>query len=93
MTPTALRATGDRVLIQKHAKARQDGAIHLPERFSHPSWEATVISMGQKSWDLGVDLAPGQRVLVKPYAGFEIEHAGQKFTMIETQDVLGILEG
>lgn len=89
---TILRATGDRVLVQKDPQRLRYGSLHLVQRLAHPGWEATVIAMGDASRARGLDLTPGQRVLVRPYAGTELEHAGRRFTLLETKDVLGILD-
>ena len=81
-----IRATGKRVIVRERpALVRSVGGLHLVERYGDPSADGDVVSSGVEEVEVG------QRVMVKPYGGKEIQWEGKKYRVLEESEILGVI--
>jgi co-chaperonin GroES (HSP10) len=82
-------------------KAAKAAGLHIPEgaektREQRSVDRATVVSISDMAWKDWFDGTPwckvGDRVLIAKYAGKVVKEGDKEFTLINDEDVLGVLE-
>lgn len=88
----------NRVMIKRVEAPKQSaGGILLPETKEKDMQIGEVISHGPGSYDdhgkfVEVLVKEGQKVLLPPYGGTEIEFKEEKFSLYKDSEILAILE-
>ena len=89
----------DRLLIREVPKPEKIGNIYVPDnvRLDGPL-HAEVLAVGHGTLlDDGytlipLDVRPGDKVMMPPFAGTEIEIDNEKFRILREYEVLGLIE-
>lgn len=81
----------DRVLIEpKEAQEKTEGGIYLPDISKDEKvLEGKVVAIGESK---DCQLKVGQKVLFEAFSGVELKTGGKKYFLLETKDVLAIIE-
>lgn len=94
-----IRPLADRVMIKRRdADDRTPGGLHIPEVAREKQvMQAEVIAVGPgRLNDRGelvpMSCEPGQRVIVGRYAGTDMQLDGEKFQILQDDDVLAVIE-
>ena len=74
---------GDRVLLKPHAERQSDTGIYIPADSRDKSQLMHVIAAPTTG-----DLKPNDLVLVAKYAGVELNHNDERYTVVHTHDIL-----
>mmetsp|Transcript_32056 Transcript_32056/g.55299 ORF Transcript_32056/g.55299 Transcript_32056/m.55299 type:complete len:101 (-) Transcript_32056:94-396(-) len=88
----------NRVLVQRvEAPKKTAGGILLPETKEGDLQVATVIAAGPGHYDIKgkfqpVNVREGQKVLLPPYGGSEVEVQDQKYFIYRDSEILAVLE-
>jgi chaperonin GroES len=86
-----IKPLGDRVLIKTITEEkRTEGGLVLPDTSKEKPQTAEVIAVGHLD---DVELNVGDRVIFSKYAGTEIKVDGEDYILIDTNDILGLIEG
>ncbi|MFP4460987.1 MAG: co-chaperone GroES [Thermotogota bacterium] len=86
-----IKPLGDRVLIKPISEEkRTEGGLVLPDTSKEKPQKAEVIAIGKLE---DVDLNVGDRVIFSKYAGTEIKIDGEDYILIDSGDILGLIEG
>ncbi len=86
-----IKPLGDRVLIKPITEEkRTEGGLVLPDTSKEKPQKAEVIAVGKLE---DVDLNVGDRVIFSKYAGTEIKIDGEDYILIDSGDILGLIEG
>jgi len=86
-----IKPLGDRVLIKPITEEkRTEGGLVLPDTSKEKPQKAEVIAIGKLE---DVDLNVGDRVIFSKYAGTEIKIDGEDYILIDSGDILGLIEG
>jgi chaperonin GroES len=86
-----IKPLGDRVLIKTITEEkRTEGGLVLPDTSKEKPQTAEVIAVGTLD---DVELNVGDRVIFSKYAGTEIKVDGEDFILIDSGDILGLIEG
>ena len=86
-----MKALNRRIIVEPIPRPAMHAGIHLVE-IHHPPSTARVVSASdavRREWP---EIAPGQEVCIKPMGGRDIEVRGRKLKLMETDDVLAIME-
>jgi chaperonin GroES len=88
---------GDRILVEPAMTEEKNGRIFIPDAAKEKPQEAIVMALGTgRILDDGAKqpfpMKVGDRVLVKKYGGAEIKLDGKEFKVVETDDILAIIE-
>jgi len=82
-----LQPLGDYVLLrQVEAEEKTSSGLILPDTAKKHPDEGTVLA---KAADATDEVAIGDRVVYKKYAGEEIEHDGEQLRLVPSGDLLG----
>ena len=87
----------DHILVRRlEEKEKTSGGIIIPDTAKEKPQEARVIAVGPgprlESGDIRpLDVKPGDRVLIGPYAGSEVTLDGEEHVILRESDVLGVL--
>lgn len=79
LTPLADRV----VAVREDPATKSASGLYLPDAHEKPV-DATIVAVGPTVASLKV----GDRVIMKDYAGTELEYNGKKYTVIKEEDVL-----
>jgi chaperonin GroES len=86
-----IKPLGDRVLIKPiKEEKRTEGGLVLPDTSKEKPQKAEVIARGKLE---DVDLNVGDRVIFSKYAGTEIKIDSDDYILIDSGDILGLIEG
>ncbi|MDN5360200.1 MAG: chaperonin GroES [Thermotogaceae bacterium] len=86
-----IKPLGDRVLIKPiKEEKRTEGGLVLPDTSKEKPQKAEVIAIGKLE---DVDLNVGDRVIFSKYAGTEIKIDSDDYILIDSGDILGLIEG
>lgn len=95
----ALRPLGNRVVVERVEEEEQvSGGIIIPDSAKEKGQTAKVIAAGPGSRkdDGGVvplDVGVGDTVLIGKYAGNDVTVDGNDYTILNEDEILGIVEG
>ena len=93
-----VKPLGDRVLVQAIEQDEvKKGGIIIPDTAKEKPQEGKVVAIGTGKRDENGKLIPfevkkGDRVLVTKYGGTEIKLEGKEFKILNSEDVLAVLE-
>ena len=92
-----LRPLGDRILLQRIETKQTKGGIAIPDTAKENSQEARVIAAGpgkvdEKGRRSPTEVKKGERVLVRRYAGTEIEIDGKNYVVVTEDEILGVID-
>ena len=93
-----LKPLGDRVLVQAaEEKEVKKGGIIIPDSAKEKPTEAIVIALGtgkidDKGAKVPFEVKKGDRVLISKYGGTDIKLDGKEFKLLNSDDILAILE-
>src|SRR5437868_15082366 len=96
--PQNIRPIGDRILVEAvEEKEVTKGGIVIPDTAKEKPMESRVVALGTgKTDDNGkkfpFEMKKGDRVLVTKYGGTEIKLEGKEFKILNSEDVLAVLE-
>ena len=86
-----IKPLGERVLIKPITEEkRTEGGLVLPDTSKEKPQKAEVIAIGKLE---DVDLNVGDRVIFSKYAGTEIKIDSEDYILIDSGDILGLIEG
>lgn len=97
MKSPSIRPIGDHILIQyRKEKEQVQGGIVIPDSAKEKPQEAKVVALGsgRKGKDGTVvpfEVQVGDNVLVVQYGGSEVRVAGEVYTLLREDDILGII--
>ena len=95
-----VRPVGDRILVEaveeRENKAKKGGII-IPDTAKEKPMESVVVAVGTgKTGDDGkkvpIEVKKGDRVLVNKYGGTEIKLDGKEYKILNSDDVLAVIE-
>ena len=92
-----VRPLADHILLQRLDQTEMSkGGIIIPDTAKEKSMEAKVVSVGRgRTTDEGKLIEPevqaGDRVLVRKYAGTEVEIKGEEYLIVREDEILGKL--
>ncbi len=85
-----IKPLGDRVLIKPITEEkRTEGGLVLPDTSKEKPQKAEIVAVGKLE---DVELNVGDRVIFSKYAGTEIKLDGEDYILIDSGDVLGLIE-
>ncbi len=93
-----LKPLGDRVLVEPaEEKEVKKGGIIIPDTAKEKPTEGLVRALGTGKTDdngkkLPFEVKVGDRVLISKYGGTEIKLDGKEYKILNTDDVLAVLE-
>ena len=93
-----VRPLGDRILVEAvEEKELKKGAIVIPDTAKEKPMESRVVALGTGKTDdngkkVPFDMKKGDRVLVAKYGGTEIKLDGQEYKILNSEDVLAVLD-
>lgn len=93
-----IRPLGDRVVVQpKPVEEKTQGGILLPSKSDEKVLEGIVMAVGPgrlsdaKRQD--IEIKVGEVVIFNQYAGTEVKHEGESYTVLREDDILAVVEG
>jgi len=93
-----LKPLGDRILVEPvEEKELKKGGIIIPDTAKEKPTEGIVRALGTGKTDddgkkIPFEVNVGDRVLVSKYGGTEVKLDGKEFKILNSDDVLGIIE-
>ena len=93
-----IKPLGDRVLVEPvEEKETKKGGIIIPDTAKEKPTEGLVRALGTGKTDddgkkLPFEVKVGDRVLVSKYGGTEIKLDGKEFKILNSDDILGVIE-
>lgn len=92
-----IKPLGDRVVIKKlEAEEKTKSGIVLPSQAKEQPQIAEVVAIGPGGMvdgkEVKMEVKVGDRVIFSKYAGTEIKHDGQEYTILRQSDILAIVE-
>ena len=99
MTPN-VRPVGDRILVEpveeKENKGKKGGII-IPDTVKEKPMKSVVVALGTGKTDdngkkVPFEVRKGDRVLVSKYGGTEIKLDGKEYKILNSDDVLAVIE-
>ena len=93
-----LKPLGDRVLVEPVEEQEvKKGGIIIPDTAKEKPTEGIVVALGTGKTDddgkkIPFEVKKGDRVLVSKYGGTEIKLDGKEYKILNSDDVLAILE-
>ena len=93
-----VKPLGDRILVEAvEEKEVKKGGIIIPDTAKEKPMESVVIALGTgKTNDDGkklpFEVKKGDRILCSKYGGTEIKLEGKEFKILNSEDVLAVLE-
>ena len=93
----ALKPVADRVIVKYfETEDKTASGIVLPESSKEKTQQAEVIAVGNGKIVDGkvvpVQVKPGDRVIYGKYTGTEIKYEGEKYLVINADDIIAIVE-
>ena len=92
-----IRPLGDHVLLRRLDTSHVSrGGILIPDTAREASQEAKVVAVGrgkvtEQGEQLPVEVKKGDRVLVRRYAGTEVEIRGEEYLVVKENEILGTI--
>ena len=93
-----LKPLGDRVLEEPvEEKETKKGGIIIPDSAKEKPTEGIIIALGTGKTDddgkkIPFEVKKGDRVLISKYGGTEIKLEGKEYKLLNSDDILAILE-
>ncbi|MSU62975.1 MAG: co-chaperone GroES [Pedosphaera sp.] len=95
-----IKPLGDRILVEAvEDKINQGkkGGIIIPDTAKEKPMESLVVAVGSGKTDdngkkIPIEVKKGDRVLVAKYGGTEIKLDGKEFKILNSDDILAIIE-
>jgi len=92
-----IRPLGDRVVIKKlEAEETTKGGIVLPSQAKEQPQVAEVVAVGPggivDGKEVKMEVKVGDKIIFSKYAGTEIKHDGQEYTILRQNDILAVVE-
>ncbi|MGM0440789.1 MAG: co-chaperone GroES [Chlamydiota bacterium] len=92
-----LRPLGNRVVVMREATEEMKGGIIIPDTAKQEQETAKVVAVGPGKLNRQGDLTPmpvkiGDNVLLEKYAGHEIELDDKKYTILNADEIIAIVE-
>ena len=93
-----VRPLGDRILVRRVEEVEKTrGGIIIPDTAKEKPMESLVVALGTGKTDdngkkVPFEVKKGDRVLVSKYGGTEIKLDGKEFKILNSDDVLAVLE-
>jgi chaperonin GroES len=95
-----LRPLGDRIVVEaiiEQDKSPKKGGIIIPDTAKEKPMESRVVAVGTGKTDdngkkVPFEVKKGDRVLVTRYGGTEIKLDGKEYKILNSEDVLAIME-
>ena len=99
MTPKA-RPIGDHILVapvEEREKKDKKGAIIIPDTAKEKPMESIVVAIGtgktgEDGKKIPFEVKKGDRVLVSRYGGTEIKLDGKDYRILNSDDILAVIE-
>ena len=95
-----VKPLGDRILVETAAELSKDnrkGEIIIPDSAKEKPMESIVVAVGTGKTDesgkkVAFEMKKGDRVLVSKYGGTDIKSNGKEYKIVNTDDVLAVIE-
>ena len=93
-----VKPIGDRILVEPlEEKEVKKGGIIIPDTAKEKPMESVVVALGTGKTDdngkkIPFEVKVGDRVLVSKYGGTEIKLDGKEYKLLNSDDLLAILE-
>jgi len=93
-----LKPLGDRVLVEaSEEKETKKGGIIIPDSAKEKPMESVVVALGTGKTDdngkkVPFEVKKGDRVLVSKYGGTEIKLDGKEYKILNSDDILAVIE-
>ena len=93
-----IRPLGDRILVEAvEEKETKKGGIIIPDTAKEKPMESVIVALGTGKTDdngkkVPFEVKKGDRVLVSKYGGTEIKLDGKEYKILNTDDVLAVLD-
>jgi len=93
-----VKPIGDRILVEAvEEKELKKGGIIIPDTAKEKPMESRIVALGTGRTDdngkkVPFEMKKGDRVLVTKYGGTEIKLEGKEFKILNSEDVLAVLE-
>jgi chaperonin GroES len=93
-----VRPIGDKILVEAvEEKEVNKGGIVIPDSAKEKPMESRVVALGTGKTDdngkkVPFEMKKGDRVLVTKYGGTEIKLEGKEYKILNSEDVLAVLE-
>jgi len=93
-----IKPLGDRILVEAvEEKEVKKGGIVIPDTAREKPMESRVVALGTGKTDengkkVPFEMKKGDRVLVAKYGGTEISLEGKEYKILNSEDVLAVLE-
>jgi chaperonin GroES len=93
-----IRPLGDRILVEAIVEKNvHKGGIVIPDTAKEKPMESRVVALGTGKTDdngkkVPFEMRKGDRLLVARYGGTEINLEGKEFKILNSEDVLAVLE-
>jgi len=89
---TNITPLADRVLIKvSEAETKTASGIIIPDNAQEKPQKGTVVAVGKGTKDNPVTVKIGDIVLYGKYAGTELKHDGEEFTIMREVDIFAII--
>lgn len=91
MTKTNIRPLGEYVLIEpEKPEQKTDAGIYLPQSASEERpQQGKVVAVGDGE---NIPVRKGQTVIYKRYGGTEVKEGGSEYLLVESDDVIAVVE-
>ena len=87
-----VKPLGDRILVEPvEEKEVKKGGIIIPDTAKEKPMESMVVAVGTGK-RIPFDVKKGDRVLVAKYGGTEIKLDGKEYKILNSDDVLAVIE-
>jgi chaperonin GroES len=93
-----VKPLGDRILVEPiEEKETKKGGIIIPDSAKEKPTESTVVALGTGKTDdngkkVPFEVKKGDRVLVSKYGGTEIKLDGKEYKILNSDDILAVIE-
>jgi len=93
-----IKPLGDRILVEPvEEKEVKKGGIIIPDTAKEKPMESVVVALGTGKTDdngkkVPFEVKKGDRVLVSKYGGTEIKLDGKEYKILNSDDVLAVIE-
>ena len=97
MAKVNIKPLEDRVLIQiKEAESTTASGLVIPDSAKEKPQEGVVIAAGPGRFDgddrVPMDIKVGDTVVFSKYGGIELKYDGEEYLLLNSRDVLAIIE-
>lgn len=97
MANVNIKPLEDRILIQiKEVETITASGLHLPDSAKEKPQEGIVVAAGPGRFDgddrVPMDIKVGDTVVFSKYGGTELKYNGEEYLLLNSRDVLAIVE-